>query len=170
MPTCPCFWKIFIVARLHQHQSISPSINQSLNKCSAAAEMGDRLPQQTRAENGGGLCPFTAELGFQLMQCGLGRGLSPYQLASWFIQPFDHNTRPKNGGLLCPLLGRGAESPSNTMWPGPGPTSVPSFILIHPTVWPQYTNVTDRQNRQRSDSIGGTVLQPVAQKLFWIAP
>jgi len=23
------------------------------------------------------------------------------------------------------------------------PTSVPSDILIHPTVWPQYTNVTD---------------------------
>jgi len=33
----------------------------------------------------------------------------------------------------------------NTMWPGPRPTSVPSGILIHPTVWPQYTNVTDRQ-------------------------
>jgi len=25
---------------------------------------------------------------------------------------------------------------------------MPSFILIHPTVWPQYTNVTDRQDRQ----------------------
>jgi len=47
---------------------------------------------------------------------------------------------------------------------------MPSFILIHPTVWRQYTNVTDRQdrtgqNRQRSDSIGRTVLQTVAQKL-----
>ena len=46
------------------------------------------------------------------------------------------------------------------MWPGPRPTSVPSFILIHPTVWPQYTNVTDRQ---RSDSIWRTVLQTVAK-------
>jgi len=27
--------------------------------------------------------------------------------------------------------------PSNTMWPGPRPTSLPSGILIHPTVWPQ---------------------------------
>jgi len=43
-------------------------------------------------------------------------------------------------------------------------TSVPSFILIHPTVWPQYTNVTDRQTGQRSDSIGRIVLQTVAQK------
>ena len=38
---------------------------------------------------------------------------------------------------------------------------MPSFILIHPTVWPQYTNVIDRQ---RTDSIGRTVLQTVAQK------
>jgi len=28
-------------------------------------------------------------------------------------------------------------SPCNTMWPGPRPTSLPSGILIHPTVWPQ---------------------------------
>jgi len=42
----------------------------------------------------------------------------------------------------------GAGSPSNTMWPGPRPTSVPSFILIHPTVWPEYTNVTVTTDRQ----------------------
>ena len=53
----------------------------------------------------------------------------------------------------CAPLGEGAGSPPNTMWPGLRPTSMPSFILIHPTVWPQYTNVTDRQDRQRSDSI-----------------
>jgi len=47
---------------------------------------------------------------------------------------------------------------------------MPSFILIHPAVWPQYTNVTDRTGqtdrtvRQRSDSIGRVVLQTVAQK------
>ena len=34
---------------------------------------------------------------------------------------------------------------SNTMWPGPRSTSMSSFILIDPTVWPQYTNVTERQ-------------------------
>jgi len=27
-------------------------------------------------------------------------------------------------------------------------TCMPSFILIRPTVWPQFTNVTDRQDRQ----------------------
>ena len=31
---------------------------------------------------------------------------------------------------------------------GPRPTSVPSGILIRPTVWPQYANVTNRQDRQ----------------------
>jgi len=47
---------------------------------------------------------------------------------------------------------------------------MPTFILIRPTVWPQYNNVTDRTGRtgqtgQRSDSIGRTVLQTVAQTL-----
>jgi len=44
--------------------------------------------------------------------------------------------------------------------------------VIRQTVWPQYTNVKDRQtdgtdiqDRQRSDSIGRTVLQTVAQKI-----
>jgi len=42
---------------------------------------------------------------------------------------------------------------------------VPSFILIYPTVWPQYTNVADRQDKQdRQRSIWRTVLQTVAQK------
>jgi len=43
-----------------------------------------------------------------------------------------------------PLSVGGAGSPSNIMWPGPRPTRTPSFILIHPTVWPQYTNVADK--------------------------
>ena len=59
------------------------------------------------------------------------------------------------------------------MWPGPRPTGTPSFVLIRPTVWLQYTNVTDKTgqtdrtdgtDRQRTDSIGRTVLQTVAQK------
>jgi len=75
-------------------------------------------------------------------------------------------------GVSPPFEGGGAGSPSNTMW-GPRPTCMPNFILIRPTVWPQYTNFTDRQtdrqtdraDRQRSDSIGRTVLQTVAQKV-----
>jgi len=70
----------------------------------------------------------------------------------------------------------GAGSPSNTMWSRSRPTSMP--ILIHPTVWPQYTNVTDRQtDRQtgqdrtgrQSDSIGRTIQLPknLWQYLQW---
>jgi len=57
---------------------------------------------------------------------------------------------------------------------------MPSFILIHRTVWPQYTNVTDSQtdrteqhrqtDRQLSDRTGQTVLQTVAQKTYVIGP
>ena len=38
-----------------------------------------------------------------------------------------------------PLLGVVARSPSNTMWPGPRPTSVPSGTLINSAIWPQQT-------------------------------
>ena len=68
----------------------------------------------------------------------------------------------KWGRTAVPVfVGGEAGSQSNTVWPGPRPTFVPSGVLIHPTVWPQYTNVTDRQ---RSDINGRTVLQTVAQK------
>jgi len=39
----------------------------------------------------------------------------------------------KVGELRPPFFGG---SPSNTMWAGPRPTSVPSGILIHPAAWP----------------------------------
>jgi len=71
----------------------------------------------------------------------------------------------KQRGCCAPFGGAG--SPSNTMWPGPKPSSMPSFILIHPTAWPQNTNVTDRQTGQtgqRFDSIARTVLETVVQK------
>ena len=61
--------------------------------------------------------------------------------------------------VLCPFPWE-AGSPSDIMLPRPRSTSVPSGILIHPTIWPQYTNVTDRQTGlagQRSCSIGRTV-------------
>jgi len=79
------------------------------------------------------------------------------------MQPFGRNKNgPKIGGL-CPFWG-GELGRHLTLcaWPGPRPTCMPSFILIRPTVrWPQCTNVTDRtgqrQDRQRTDSIGRTV-------------
>jgi len=56
------------------------------------------------------------------------------------------------GDGLCPFEGRVGSS-SNTMWPGPRPTSVPSCILIHLTVWPQYINVTDSTDRQDRQTV-----------------
>jgi len=82
----------------------------------------------------GGLCPFLGrgELGPNVTECRLGWGLPPYQVASWSIEPFGHNRYgPKIRGL-CPFGGGVAGSPSNTVWPGPWPTCLPSFILIHP--------------------------------------
>ena len=64
---------------------------------------------------------------------------------------------PKIAG--CAPLGEGELCPHLTVWPGPRPTFVPSFILIRLTVWPQYTNVTDRTGQTIR-----TVLQTVAQK------
>jgi len=117
------------------------------------------------------------ELGSYLTQCRLGSRLPPYQVVSWCIQPFGHNRHaPKMGGCApfweeldphlaqcdnvawaeadlhtkwhldassrlatiemgrnwgcsAPFLGRGAGSPSRTMWPGSRPTSYPSAIL-----------------------------------------
>ena len=61
--------------------------------------------------------------------------------SNWHRQPFGHKRHgPKIG--VVPLFWRGDGSLCNTMWPAPRPTSVPSGILIHPTVWPQYTNIT----------------------------
>jgi len=63
------------------------------------------------------------------------------------IDPFVHNRYgPKIGAV--PVWEAGHGSLSNTMWPGPRLTCMPSFILIRPTAWPQYSNVTDRQERQ----------------------
>ena len=101
---------------------------------------------EMRRKLGRGTAPFLGRGGgFHLTQSRLDRGLPPYQVESWSMQPFARNRYgPKLGGV--PLWVRG--SPSNTMWPGSRPTCVPSFILIRPTVWPQWTNVTDRQDRQ----------------------
>jgi len=87
----------------------------------------------------GGCAPFGGgKLSLHLAQCGLGRGLSPYQVASWSIQPFGHNRHgPKIERLCPPFREEGAGSPSNTISLGPTPTSLLSGISIHPAVWPQ---------------------------------
>ena len=64
---------VYMSARLH----IS-------NKSSAVADMGDRGHNRHGPKRGGGgaVVPLSRELGLRLVQCGLGRGLLPYQVAS----------------------------------------------------------------------------------------
>jgi len=106
-----------------------------------------------------GLCPFgEGKLGPHLTQCHLDGAYLP---SKWHLDPSSHLATTdkgrglyrrrqnfESGGLLRPFLWGGAGSPSNTMWPGPRPTCMPSLILIHPTIWPKYTNVTHRQRGQ----------------------
>jgi len=63
------------------------------NKSSAVADMGDRLATIDMGRKVGADVPLSIEdLGPNLTQCGLGRGLPPYQVAPSYIQPVDHNT------------------------------------------------------------------------------
>jgi len=117
-----------------------------LNKCSAVAEMGDRLVTIDMSRKLG--CPpffWGGELDPHLIQCRLGRDLRIPSGILMYPDVWPQQTWTENwGGGLCPFEEGETRSPSNTMWLGPRPTSVPSFILIHPVVLPQYTNVTDR--------------------------
>jgi len=58
------------------------------DSCSRLATIG-----MGRKNWGGLLCPFWwVELGPHVIQCHLGQSLLPYQLASWSMKPFGHNT------------------------------------------------------------------------------
>jgi len=70
-----------------------------------------------------------------------------YLHTKWHLNPFSHvattDMGRKLGEGLCPFV-EGKLGPHLTLWPGPRPTRMPSFILIRTTVWSQYTNVTER--------------------------
>jgi len=90
-----------------------------------------------RHKRGGCYAPFAGELGPRLTQCGLGRGLLPYQVVFSSIQPFGHNRHGLKTRSCVPFR-VGAATPSNTTSPGPKCTSVPSGIWIHPAIWPRH--------------------------------
>jgi len=100
----------------------------------AAIDMGRKV--------GGAAVPLSGgELGHHLTQCAMGLG---FLRTKWHLDPSSRLATIDMGQIVgglgcCDLLGGGAGSPSNTMWPGPRPTSIPSGILIHPAVWPQQT-------------------------------
>jgi len=69
--------------------------------------MGDHGHNRHGPKRGELLCPFRdmgpklgscaplgeGELGPYLTECAQGRGLSAYQVSSWFVQPFGHSAR-----------------------------------------------------------------------------
>jgi len=102
-----------------------------------------------------------------------------YLRAKWHLNPSSHLVTISMGrglygriakvwrGAVLLSVGGRAGSSSNTMWPGSRLTSIPSGILIHPTIWPLYTNVTDRTDRQTTVGWNSarTVLQTVARNV-----
>jgi len=77
------------------------------NKCSAVADMGDRGHNRHGPERGEELlCPFCGGSWPRLTQCGLGRGLLPYQVASSFIQPFATIDMGQKLGSCAPFRGK----------------------------------------------------------------
>ena len=80
---------------------------------------------------------YGPKIGWGLFPFGegeLGPHLTQIHPAIWPQQIWTENWRG-----LCPFGGGGAGSPTNTIWPEPRPTSLPSDILIYPAVWPQQT-------------------------------
>jgi len=90
-------------------------------------------------KRGGLLWAFHGQLGPHLIQCGLDRGLLPYQVASSSIQPFGLNRHGPQirWGWVWSFFLEVVGSPSNTKSPGPRPTSTPNSILVHRAVRPQ---------------------------------
>ena len=65
------------------------NVSSLYNKSSAVAEMGDCLATIgiSRKMGDAAVLLSVGELGPHLTQCRLGRGIPPYQVASWSIQP-----------------------------------------------------------------------------------
>jgi len=66
------------------------------------------------------------------------RLMSPVNKSSAVAEMGDrgHNRHGRKKGGTVPLS-RSAGNPSNTMWPVPRSTSVPSGVFINPAVWQQ---------------------------------
>ena len=146
------------------------------NTSSAVAEMGDRGHNRRGPKRGRGAVPLSRNAGNPSNTMWLALRSTSVPIHFWFspklsaVQGLQATTGSalhvrSNFEILTstfkigeaapppPLLGRGL-GPHLTQtrlgW-GLPPYCMPSFILIRPTVWPQYTSVTDRTDRQRTD-------------------
>ena len=140
------------------------------NKGSAVAEIGDR-GHNTHGPTKGGrlLCPFPVGGNWVTVYYNVAWAEVYFHTTKWHLRPSSRlatiNIGRKLGGLRR-LFEKGSWVPiqHNVAWTKA--TSRPSVILIHPTVWPHYSNVTDRTGQTDNGLIayGRTVLQTVAQK------
>jgi len=74
------------------------------------------------------------------------------------------NRRAPKTGAAVPIS-RIAGTPSNTMWPGPRSTSVPSGVFIHPDVWPQETWAKNWVGW--ACPLSGSSWVPIEHKVLW---
>jgi len=67
---------------LHLTAELSDNTCGVVDKCSVVAEMGDHLATVDMGQKRGTAVPRGKELGPHLIQCGMGQGLPPYEVAS----------------------------------------------------------------------------------------
>jgi len=113
---------------------------------------------------------FWRELGPNLTKYHLGDWAEAYLRNKWRLDSSNRFTTiemgRKLGRVLRPLGERGAGSTSSTMWPGSRPTSVPSAVLIHPDVWPQWT-WAENCGVRLCPLFGEGSLVPIYHKVAW---
>jgi len=121
-----------------------------------------------------GLCPFLGELGPHL-ELNVAWAKAYFRI-KWHFDPSRRLATIDLGrqlGAVPPFWERELGPHLTQRRLGQGlPLYHASGILIHPAVWPQHTNVTDRQDRQDNGPIayGRTVLQTVARKRRGVNP
>jgi len=129
---CPFMWE----GKLGPHL-IQCRLGRGLLPCQVASWSIQPFGHKRHRQKSGGCCAPFGGAGFSSNTMWPGWGLSPHQVASWSIQPFGRNRHGSKIGGCAPFFEGGRTgSSSKTMWPGMWSTSVPSGILIHPTVWP----------------------------------
>ena len=111
------------------------------NKSSAVAEMGDCLATIDMGRKEEAVVPLSwGELGPHLTMWPGPRPIGAYLHTKWHLDTSSRLATTDMGRKLWTVpLFVGAGSPSDTVCPRPRPTTMPSFILIHPTVWSQRT-------------------------------
>ena len=144
------WWTVLCYCRLSVHQRVDAVAPVSRNASSVALRWHGNIQQRRQV-----LLILTLAVSTYVIDSA-GHKAQQELSSCWDRPPFGHSRRGlwfilpasvnRESGGCAPFRG-GNASPSNTMWHGPRLTFAPSGILVDPTVWPQYMNVTDRQDR-----------------------